>query len=181
MGTIKLSNDVLQQIKSHYLHQYEQKLQELAALKKVLDELKDVSIEVVAPKDATTSILNSKELSASEQTAVGFNASNPVEKTTRSNRGRKSKWGDFITSQLKAKQKPLSYDDIANYAIVKFKLDHSDFDNVRKKIVGAVFYMKKNNSPIDSYAKKGSRTKYLGLKHWFVKEGKLLPEFKNKI
>ncbi len=181
MGTVKLSDDVLKRIKSHYLNEYQQKLQELASLKEVLDELKDVEV-VAAVEDATTSILKSKKLSkAKKRATVGFNASIEKPVIKKSPRGRKSKWGTFIISQLKAKQKPLSYDDLANYAIVKFKLDHADFENVRKKIVGAVFYMRKNDEPIDSYAKKGSRTKYLGLQNWFVKEGKLLPDFKNKI
>ncbi|WP_438961448.1 hypothetical protein [Nonlabens sp.] len=182
MGNIKLSDEVLQQIKSHYTSEYEKTLQHLAALKKVLYELKDVEIEVVAPQDgAATSILSSKKSLVKNQSTVGFKSTKAKVKKSKSNRGRKSKWGDFIIRQLKAKQKPLSYDDLANYAIVKFKLEHTAFDNVRKKIVGAVFYMKKNNSPIDSYAKKGSRTKYLGLQNWFEREGKLLPEFKNKI
>jgi hypothetical protein len=70
---------------------------------------------------------------------------------------------------------------MTNHAIAIKNLEPTDFEAIRKKIIAAAFVLRSKQDKIDNFAIKGSRTKYMGLKEWFQREGLLQDEFRNKI
>ena len=95
--------------------------------------------------------------------------------------GRKSIWGKFILGRLKATNTPLSYDDMTSHAIAIKNLEPTEFDAIRKKIIAAAFVLRSKQDKIDNFAIKGSRTKYMGLKDWFEREGLLNDDYRTKV
>ena len=168
--------DTAVKMKLHYQEEYTRTLKKLKELKQVLDDLNDVDTKsITSNADAlTTQTFTSADNSETAEI--------PRQKRKYKKRaGGKNKWQNFITSRLKATQTPLSYDDMTNHAIAIMKLDPSDFKKTRSNIVAAAFQMRKNLGEIDTYAIKGSRTKYMGFTDWFEREGLLKVEYAEKI
>lgn len=179
-----LTQSSLQKIKLHYTEEYNKTLSKLKELEAVLMELGDIdvsSIDLPVVKNredvGVVDTQTSRPKSSGEQ-------KEPVKRAYKKRskkRGRKSVWGEFILKRLKSTQKPLSYDDLANHAIVIMKLDKSDFEKVRKSIIGAVFSLRTKQEKVSTISKDGTRNKYVLLKSWVDEKNKMLPEFKDKL
>jgi hypothetical protein len=183
MEHVKFNMDTAIKIKLHYQAQYTQTLNKLQELKQILDQFEQVDTGALQ-LDLNTSVL-SNDVSNSlnnETTAVSSNNhSQTTKRKYKKRKGSKNPWVNFIKSRLKATQLPLSYDDITNHAIAIKNLDPKDFKDIRKKMVGASYVLRTKKGIIDTYAIKGSRTKYMGLKEWFERDGLLKVEFAAKI
>ncbi len=166
--------DTAVKMKLHYQEEYTRTLKQLEELKQVLDQLENVDTKSITSRIDTTVPSEPKSTSTD---AVAPKAKRKYKKRS----GGKNKWQNFITSRLKATQTPLSYDDMTNHAIAIMKLDPSEFKKTRANIVAAAFQMRKNQGDIDTYAIKGSRTKYMGFTDWFEREGLLKVEYAEKI
>jgi hypothetical protein len=174
MADYTINKEVAVKMKLHYQQKYSEAVLKLAEIKSILDQLKDVETGVeedYAPKVSEK---------VSPQNDRGQSTEQPKRKYKKKP-GRKSIWGKFILSRLKATQVPLSYDDMTNHAIAIKNLEPTDFETIRKKIIAAAFVLRSKQDKIDNFAIKGSRTKYMGLKEWFQREGLLQDEFRNKI
>lgn len=182
-----LSQRSLEKIKLHYTEEYHKTLSKLKELETVLLELGDVTVthsdvlgeatestpqQVESPH--TESVEQQKQPSEDKPEKRSY-------KKRAKKRGRKSVWGEFVIKRLKSTQKPLSYDDLANHAIVIMKLDTNEFDKVRKSIIGAVFNLRTNQDKLATVSKNGTRDKYVLLKSWVDEKNKMLPEFKDKL
>jgi hypothetical protein len=182
MDQVKINMDIAIKMKLHYQEEYTLTLKKLEELKQVLDQL-DV-VDATSPQmnfNVDSSIASSTITSDSDQNADS-NKSKPVKKRKYKKKpGSKNPWSKFIKSRLKATQMPLSYDDMTNHAIAIKNLDPQDMEVIRKKIVAAAFQLRSKLDVIDTYAIKGSRTKYMGLKEWFEREGMLREDFASKI
>lgn len=182
----QFSEEMTRKMKLFYQEEYAKTLQRANELKTILDQMEEVDVDIT-----TVSIKVEKKEVASKKakqpdTATSLETTAPVNKTKKTVKKRKknnirSEWLNFILSRLKATQKPLSYDDMAHHAISSKKLDKTSFNDVRKSLMGAAFALRTRYEKIDTYAVKGSRTKYLGLNSWFEREGLLKKEFREKI
>ncbi|MGB3591585.1 MAG: hypothetical protein WBA16_07855 [Nonlabens sp.] len=179
MGNFTFDSATAQSIKRHYQEEYSKTLNKLHELKSVLEQMSGVD-----PGDEGALVSNELTVSSDSPQADSPKKEAKENKPKRSytkKRGRKSIWGKFIKSRLKATQTPLSYDDMTYHAIAIKNLEPADFDKTRQKIVAAAFALRNKQDVIDTYAIKGSRTKYMGYKAWFEREGLLKEEYRNKI
>lgn len=177
-----LSKVSLQKIKLHYTEEYHKTLSKLKELEAILLDLETVDI---TPNDVPN-VLQTQVEQLESSTDVKLNSleEKPKKRSYKKRskkRGRKSIWGDFILKRLKSTQKPLSYDDLANHAIVIMKLDKNDFSKIRKSIIGAVFSLRTKQEKVVTIPKDGTRNKFVLLTSWVDKKNKMLPEFKNKL
>lgn len=181
-----LTDRSLQKIKLHYTEEYHKTLGKLKELESILEELgdvevsnKDFSVLEVEP-DNTVKQVNLEIVQEDAPIHIEKPIKRPYKKRLKK-RGRKSVWGNFVLKRLKSTQKPLSYDDLANHAIVLLKEDKSDFAKIRKSIIGAVFNLRTKQEKVATIPKDGTRNKYVLLKSWVDQDNKMLPEFKNKL
>jgi hypothetical protein len=179
MSDLMFDSATAVKIKRHYQEEYTKTLVKLNDLKSVLEKLAHVD----ASSDAVQIDLvggSTSEVSETPSKAKKKEPAKPKRSYTKK-RGRKSIWGKFIKSRLRATQTPLSYDDMTYHAIAIKNLEPGDFEKTRQKIVAAAFNLRNKQDVIDTYAIKGSRTKYMGFKDWFEREGLLKQEFIDKI
>ncbi|MGB5983363.1 MAG: hypothetical protein WBG46_14570 [Nonlabens sp.] len=176
MNQISLDMDTAVKMKLHYQEEYMSTLKKLEQLKQVLDQLEGVETNSIAVH------LDQAAPAISDTAGKEKVVEAPRKKRKyKKRKGTKNKWQKFIQTRLKATQTPLSYDDMTNHAIAIMNLDASGFDKIRKNIVAAAFQLRAKLGIIDTYAIKGSRTKYMGFKDWFEREGLLKIEFAEKI
>lgn len=179
-----LSQSSLQKIKLHYTEEYNKTLSKLKELEAVLLELSDIDISSnelpVVQNREDISLVDAQTSRPTSSPAKKESVKRAYKKRSKK-RGRKSVWGDFILRRLKSTQKPLSYDDLANHAVVIMKLDKNDFEKIRKSIIGAVFSLRTKKEKVLTISKDGTRNKYVLLKSWVDEKNKMLPEFKDKL
>ena len=177
MADYKISEEIAVKMKLHYQQEYSKTVEKLAELKSILDQLSDVDAGFFDPQMTSDADEVSPQNDRGQRPATEKKPKRKYKKKP----GRKSIWGKFILSRLKATNVPLSYDDMTSHAIAIKILDPSEFDAVRKKIIAAAFVLRTKHDKIDNFAIKGSRTKYMGLKEWYEREGLLKEEYKDKI
>lgn len=170
---MNITDQTLQQIKLHYTEEYQKTLRKLKEIESVLEELSGVTVSTGEETVAYVSPV-SKEISSEP---VPVSTPKRAYKKRAKKRGRKSVWGDFILKRLKSVNRPLTYNDLANHAIVTKNLDKKDFDKIRKALIAAVFQLRKTDGKVHTENKTGTRDKYVLLKKWISDQGKPLPEF----
>ncbi|WP_194852643.1 hypothetical protein [Nonlabens antarcticus] len=177
MADYTINEEVAVKMKLHYQQEYSQTMKKLVEIKSVLDQLKEVDTGLAEDysSSATIPAVNSSTQPDSDQ------SSEMPKRKYKKKPGRKSIWGKFILSRLKSTRVPLSYDDMTSHAIAIKSLEPAEFESIRKKIIAAAFVLRSKQDKIDNFAIKGSRTKYMGLKEWFEREGLLQNEYRNKI
>ncbi|AZQ44408.1 hypothetical protein [Nonlabens ponticola] len=176
MSDIKISEEIAIKMKLHYQQEYSETLKKLSELKSVLDQLSEVDSGIT-----DNFVVDIPEVSPQNDRGQRPKTKAEPKRKYKKKPGRKSIWGKFILSRLKSTQTPLSYDDMASHAIAIKNIDPTHFDKVRKKIIAAAFVLRSKQGKIDTYAIKGSRTKYMGLREWFEREGLLQQNFIDKI
>jgi hypothetical protein len=180
MSNIQFDDATLSRIKLFYQEEYTKALSRALELRKVLEQMDGVETEDVLSGQADL---------ANNVISIGANSAEekPKKAKKKSNAGRKKKrgpkpvWSNFIMRRLKSTQTPLTYDDMTNHAIAIKNISPQDFDKTRTSIVSAAFRLRNREDRIDTHAEKGDRTKYMGLKDWFEREGKLKEEWRSKI
>lgn len=182
MANPNFDDTTLRRMKLFYQEEYAKALGRANELRKILEQMQGIDVSVSGDIQSLHSIHSS---SPSIPQKVEESASKREKRKSsggrRKKRGPKPVWPNFIMKRLKATQTPLSYDDMANHAIAIKNLNPGDFEKVRTSIVSAAFRLRNKEDKIDTHANKGSRTKYMGLKEWFEREGKLKSEFAQKI
>lgn len=161
---MKLSNQAAQIVKLHYSAEYHKTLKYLKELKQVLEELKDIDIPV-GENDIPQVILANQEFINNKSNARALTPKRPYKKRAKK-RGRKSKWGDFILKRLRAVNRPLTYDELANHAQVSLTLPSEEYDKTRRALVGAVFQLRNKQNKVKTFPKSNSRDKYVLLIKW---------------
>ena len=194
---MEIQDGVLKSIKLKYLELYNTKLKELEEIKFVLSKLNgfvieeeikfdETNISVEPSKNNKEAVLanNSAEIENTEVSVAIAKEEAEVEKPKRAykkrakKRGRKSVWGTFVMKRLRSVNRPLTYDDLTNHAIVNLNLDPSEYEKSRKAIIGAVFQLRNKQQKLQTHNKSNSRDKYVLLNKWFDEEGKPLPQMK---
>ncbi|SCY03056.1 hypothetical protein SAMN05192588_0809 [Nonlabens sp. Hel1_33_55] len=177
MSNYKISDEIAVKMKLHYQQEYSQTLKKLGELKAVLDELSNVDTGI----PESQSVVSAENISPQNDRGNQVTPSEKPKRKYKKKPGRKSIWGKFILSRLKATRTPLSYDDMTSHAIAIKNLEPTEFDKIRKKIIASAFVLRTKQDKIDNFAIKGSRTKYMGLKEWYEREGLLKEEYRTKI
>lgn len=95
--------------------------------------------------------------------------------------GRPSKWGNFILHKLKEADRPLTYDEIIQEAVVAFgKSPSKDPDGPSKSVFSTVYRLR-HNGLLGTEKIPGKTHKYIALKSWFTPGGKLKKEYIDRV
>ncbi len=92
-------------------------------------------------------------------------------------RGPKSIWGKFIVSRLRARQKPMSYDDLIDDAMSIQKISEDRRSNARASILNAVFRLRTVTGEIVTVGRKGRKEKLIVRTSWLNNDGSLQDEY----
>ena len=107
---------------------------------------------------------------------------NPVDNLTAKRekpkkRGPKSIWGKFIVARLRARQKPLSYDDLIADAMSIQKISEERKSNARASILNAAFRLRTVTGEIVTVGRKGRKEKLIVRTSWLKEDGSLKDEY----
>lgn len=174
MGAINISEDQLAEMKSFYQEELGKVIRRLNHIQKVLHELGDSSTSVniqIDGKDGTEGLGSARSVSK---------GSTEKPKSSGKKRGPKSIWGDFILKRMRQVDKPLTYNELVDEAMVYFKLTEYRRQSVINAINNSAFRLRKNTGKIDTFGA-GSREKYVALRSWFDENGKIKREYLKKI
>ncbi len=182
MATFQFKDSEVAMMRDFYHEELRKTLSRLEHIKGVLDQLGDnttqiqisvggsQAISTAAPKPKTTEY---KESTASESAAA-------PKASKGKKRGPKSIWGAFILKRLQQLDKPLTYEELVEEAMVYFKLKEERRQSVTNAIINSAFRLRKNSGRVDTFAK-GGRIKFVALKSWFEAPGKIKAEYGKKV
>ena len=177
---IDLSDQDLVAMKAFYQQELERTFQRLEHIKRILEKIDangpSISISYNQPEapKATTAIASSVE-----ETAAPLVAEAPVQKRKKK-RGPKPVWGNFILKRLRQLDRPISYNDLIDDAMVYFKTPAENRLKTRHAISNSAFRLRTIQKKIDTVAIKGKKEKYLVLKRW-VDNGVLKEDYQDKL
>lgn len=162
---MKLSDQTISEIKLHYQEEYQTTLRRLKEIESVLKELEPFSITISKISDYNTIVGQEATLNTAASKKPTEKPKAQYKKRSKK-RGRKSVWGDFILKRLRAVNRPLTYDELANHAQVSLNIDPLEFDKTRKALVSAVFQLRNKQDKVATFRKTNSRDKYVLLVKW---------------
>lgn len=170
MDTLKLNGEELEAMKAFYQEELSKTISKLQHIKSVLNQLggktTNIEINVEGMGDVKTSSTRTTEVEA------------PKKKGKK--RGPKSVWGSFILKRLQQLDRPLTYNELVDEAMVFFKLSDAKKQTVVNAINNSAFRLRKNSGRVDTFSA-GGREKYVALKSWFDAPGKIKPEYLKKV
>jgi len=92
-------------------------------------------------------------------------------------RGPKSVWGAFIVKRLRARNRPMSYDELIEDAMAIHKIDDAKKDSARASILNSAFRLRTVHGKIVTVGRPGKKDKMVVLTKWLDDTGALKPEF----
>ncbi len=148
----------------------------LEHIKKMLEKLAPgaVTIDVQVKNDL-------KIAGKTKTTSVRKSPATPKKSKRKKKPGPKAIWGNYIIKRLRQLDRPITYTELIQDALLFFKLPVSKKEVVRQAIMNSAFRLRNKQGKVTTFRKKGSKEKYIGLKKWFDKDGQLLPEYQKKI
>lgn len=174
MGTINISEDQVAEMKSFYQEELVKAIRRLNHIQKVLHELGDSSVKMSIQMDSAG------DTSGSGSDRPVSSGASDKPKSSGKKRGPKSIWGDFILKRMRQLDKPLTYNELVDEAMVYFKLNENRRQSVINAINNSAFRLRKNTGKIDTFGA-GSREKYVALRSWFDENGKIKKEYLKRI
>lgn len=175
METLKFSAEEAAAMKSFYQEELNKTVNKLRHIQSVLSRLGDNTTQI------QINVGGQLMESAGTSDASGeISKTAPVKKSTGKKRGPKSIWGTFILKRLQQLDKPLTYNQLVDEAMVYFKLNESKRQTVVNAINNSAFRLRKNSGRVDTF-NAGGREKFVALKSWFEAPGKIKPEYLKKI
>jgi len=88
-------------------------------------------------------------------------------------RGPKSVWGNFILRRLRQCDRPLSYTELVEHAMVMNNLPESKMKNTKASVLNAAFRLRTHLNKIDTVGLPGKKERFLVLKSWMDAAGGL--------
>lgn len=170
MDTLKLNGEELETMKAFYQEELSRTISRLQHIKSVLNQLggKTTNIEI-----------NVEGVGPVKSVSTGSQESAAPKKQGKK-RGPKSVWGSFILKRLQQLDRPLTYNELVDEAMVFFKLSEAKKQTVVNAINNSAFRLRKNSGRVDTFSA-GGREKYVALKSWFESSGKIKPEYLKKV
>lgn len=174
METLKFSGEEAAAMKSFYQEELHKTLNKLRHIQAVLGQLGDHTTQINVTTGGQVESLSSSATSSTETKSLA------TKKSPGKKRGPKSIWGTFILKRLQQLDKPLTYNQLVDEAMVYFKLNESKRQTVVNAINNSAFRLRKNSGRVDTF-NAGGREKFVALKSWFDASGKIRPEYRSKI
>lgn len=173
MDTLKLSAEEREAMKSFYQEERSKILSRLNHVQGMLEKIGDTSLNIeINLSGAAPSRFQAEE-------TVTHTESKPKQRKGKK-RGPKSVWGSFILKRLQQLDKPLTYSELVEEAMVFFKLEENRRQTVINAINNSAFRLRKNSERIDTFSA-GGREKHVALVSWFDDSGKISKEYLKKV
>ena len=91
-------------------------------------------------------------------------------------RGPKSIWGAFILKRLRARNRPMSYDELIADAMSIHKIPEARLKSARASILNSAFRLRTVHGKIVTVGRPGKKDKLVVLTKWVEESGSLKPE-----
>ena len=91
-------------------------------------------------------------------------------------RGPKSVWGAFIVKRLRARNRPMSYDELIADAMSIHKIPEERHVSAKASILNSAFRLRTVHGKIVTVGRPGKKDKLVVLTKWITPDGALLPE-----
>lgn len=173
MDTLKLSTEEREAMRSFYQEERSKILSRLNHVQGMLEKIGDKSMNIEIN-------LSGVAQGKSESYESAPSAVSKPAKPKGKKRGPKSVWGSFILKRMQQLDKPMTYNELVDEAMVFFKLDDSKRQTVVNAINNSAFRLRKNSERIDTFSA-GGREKYVALTSWFDEPGKINKEYLKKV
>lgn len=98
----------------------------------------------------------------------------------RKKRGPKSVWGDFILDRLKKAERPLSYSEMLEDAMLIHSLSEDKRSNAKASILNSAFRLRTVHKKIDTMGADGRKEKFLVLAQWKQDENTLIEPYQSR-
>lgn len=92
-------------------------------------------------------------------------------------RGPKSVWGTFIQKRLRARNRPMSYDELIADAMSIHKIPDARKEKTKASILNSAFRLRTVHGKITTVGRVGKKDKMVVLTKWLEDSGALKPEF----
>lgn len=151
MPTIDFSTKELASLKAHYASEHQRLTAQLSHVESMLQKLG-------APRASES------KRQGPTMTAKGV----PAKK-----RGPKSIWGAFIQKRLRARNRPMSYEELITDAMSVHKISAERRDSVKASILNSAFRLRTVHGKITTVGRPGKKDKMVVLTKWLDEEGAL--------
>jgi hypothetical protein len=91
-------------------------------------------------------------------------------------RGPKSIWGAFILKRLRARNRPMSYDELIADAMSIHKIPQARMKSAKASILNSAFRLRTVHGKIVTVGRQGKKDKLVVLSKWVEESGALKPE-----
>lgn len=156
MAKIDLTAKEVASLKLHYQ-------KEQLRLTAALDHVETMLAKLGAPSTSPAESSKAKAL-----TAKGV----PAKK-----RGPKSIWGTFIQKRLRARNRPMSYDELIADAMSIHKIPEARLKSAKASILNSAFRLRTVHGKITTVGRAGKKDKMVVLTKWLQPDGQLKPEY----
>ncbi len=169
MGTVKLQETDLAEMRQFYEEELSKTLKRLHHIKNVLDNIgsKRQSIQIQISETEE----QKKDLGITEPTPV-----QTKKRARKKKRGPKSIWEDLIVKRLRHINMPMTYDELTNEIMTFGKIPEEKRKNTKQSIVNVVSRLRRRNVKLNTFSS-GTKEKYVGLKQWFDSNGTIKEGF----
>jgi len=92
-------------------------------------------------------------------------------------RGPKSIWGTFIQKRLRARNRPMSYDELVADAMSIHKIPEARAKSAKASILNSAFRLRTVHGKITTVGRAGKKDKLVVLTKWLQEDGQLKAEY----
>ena len=160
MSNVKFTKQELNKFVAHYTKEKQRLEGELEIVNSMLSKL-------------TGDVINVRSIKPQVKPAGKLTAKGEKPKK----RGPKSIWGKFIVGRLRARQKPMSYDELIADAMSIQKISEERKSNAKASILNAAFRLRTVTGEIVTVGRKGRKEKLIVRTSWLNEDGSLKDEY----
>lgn len=184
MASIKISQDEKANMLDFYREELQKTLNRLNHIQTVLDQLGDKETTIDVKVSQRTVAVRGAGATAPRKTAAPrtrstTKATKPAAKKP-AKRGRTSKWEERIVAVLNETDTPLTYDQLTDAILAKYKLPATRRKQTKDAVTNTIFRMRKNKGTADTFSA-GQREKFVALTDWFNEEGSIRKDYLQRI
>ncbi len=176
MSDLSLSKEEKADMTQFYEEELDKTVKRLEHIKNMLEKLEPGAISVDIKVKGVPATL-SKTRATTKKTAGAASKKSKRKKKP----GPKAIWGNYILKRLRQLDRPVTYSELIQDALLFFKLPVAKKNIVRQAVMNSAFRLRNKQNKVKTFRKEGTKEKYIGLNKWFDNEGNLLPEYKKKI
>jgi len=157
MSKIDFTSKEIASLKSHFIQEHQRLTRELSHVELMLNKLGLSGANLTSKSNLSTGL-----------TAKGL----PPKK-----RGPKSIWGAFIQKRLRARNRPMSYDELIADAMSIHKFPEARKESAKASILNSAFRLRTVHGKITTVGRAGKKDKMVVLTKWLEPSGALKPEY----